>query len=132
MLKIRLKFGYIKTYILSLHQLNKKYKIMTTYKLFPEHIEMTSDVTDVIFNSDQDLMFILQMLATDFLLLSVKVRSLVRKKRYQNVYDMLTSITKMCRYNIVSTDNVLSLVRGILRFVVEGNYKDFQIFIYNY
>lgn len=105
---------------------------MTTYKLFPEYIEMTSDITDVVFNSDEDVMFILQILATDFLLLSVKVRSFVHKKRYQNVYDMLTAIIKMCRYNIVSIDNVVSLVRGTLRFVVEGNYKDFQIFIYNY
>lgn len=105
---------------------------MTTYKLFPEYIELTSDITDVVFNSDEDLPFILRMLASDFLLLSENVRSSVHKERYLNVYDMLTAIIKMCRYNIVSTDNVISLVRATLRFVVEGNYKDFQIFIYNY
>lgn len=35
---------------------------MTTYKLFPEYIELTSDITDVVFNSDEDLSFILREL----------------------------------------------------------------------
>lgn len=103
---------------------------MTTYRFFPDHIQMVESNSKgyYYYDSTEDLTFILTNLRVDFFTL---ISQTTTKSRacYIKCYNVLLDIKFICQTLNPDARYVISLVRNILSFLTQRSFKNFRIII---
>ena len=88
---------------------------MITYKIFQDHIEMTSSTTDAMYTSNDDSSFIFQTLSNDFYKLS-------SFHFYGREYCSLSQLVELLRLSTLGMDVKCAMLRNlVLSFNISSN-----------
>lgn len=115
----------------------------TIYKIFPEHIEMVSTVhaaptpastikveKTLVFQSYDEMLFILHNLKTDFLLHSCRI-AYSNAARYRNILFALDNLIDIVRTTDICQAYVIKMLVSLLSFLNRLSFKTFEIQIFN-
>ena len=115
----------------------------TIYRIYPTHIEMVASVSrkpslastireqrTIVFDSHDEMLFILRSLKGDFLLHSCQI-AYSNAVRYRNLLFALDNILDIVRTTDICQVYVIKLVVSFLSFLSRLSFKNFEIQIFN-